>query len=139
MEKVENKEVEQYIKNTIASMIDSNKLFEKVYGRNFAKRRLAQNLKKVYTNEYKLDNLGYYFALRKIITICIFFAAHHPQPLPLRGQAAGEKHRAAAPLAADAGNPVRRLQTGRIEPFPQPVPLPCADRNRRGKRRMLWL
>ena len=70
MEKVENKEVEQYIKNTIASMIDSNKLFEKVYGRNFAKRRLAQNLKKVYTNEYKLDNLGYYFALRKIITIC---------------------------------------------------------------------
>lgn len=70
MEKVENKEVEQYIKNTIASMIDSNELFEKVYGKNFAKRRLAQNLKKVYTNEYKLDNLGYYFALRKIITIC---------------------------------------------------------------------
>ena len=30
MEKVENKEVEQYIKNTIASMIDSNKLFEKL-------------------------------------------------------------------------------------------------------------
>ena len=40
MEKVENKEVEQYIKNTIASMIDSNKLFEKLYGRNFAKMNI---------------------------------------------------------------------------------------------------
>lgn len=70
MEKVENKEVEQYIKNTISSMIDSNKLFEKVYGKNFAKRRLAQNLKKVYTNLYEIGRLGFYHNINKSITIC---------------------------------------------------------------------
>lgn len=50
MEKIENKEVEQYIKKDIALILESCEIFTKVYGKGFTKKRLNQNLKKVFIN-----------------------------------------------------------------------------------------
>lgn len=62
MEKVENIEIENYIRTYIPTIFDSSPLFKKVFGANFAKRRIEKNLSKVYTNEYH-DSIGGYFEI----------------------------------------------------------------------------
>ena len=62
MGKVENNEIENYIRTYIPTIFDSSPLFEKAFGANFAKRRIDENLSKVYTNEYH-RNMGGYFEI----------------------------------------------------------------------------
>ena len=47
MGKVENIEIENYIRTYIPTIFDSSPLFEKVFGANFAKRRIDEKLSKV--------------------------------------------------------------------------------------------
>lgn len=70
MEKIENKEVEQYIKKDIASILESCEIFTKVYGKGFAKKRLNQNLKKVYTNQFDSVLGGYLNSTKGELIIC---------------------------------------------------------------------
>ena len=47
---IENEEVKQFLLKYAAEKLDSNKLFSKTFGHNFAKKQLEMNLMTVYTN-----------------------------------------------------------------------------------------
>lgn len=70
MERIENLEVKQYLIAFSISKLQTCNLFTQTFGKNFAKRRLALNLDKVYTNKIHKKKLGYYTPNDSSITLC---------------------------------------------------------------------
>ncbi len=69
MSRQENQEIKEYLVNFAISHLENCDVFVKTFGKKFARKMLALNLEKVYTNE-KSDKGGYYDIKDFTITIC---------------------------------------------------------------------
>ena len=70
MERVKSERLKEYIVDFVASELNSYRLFTKVYGHKFVKKRLEINLDKAYVQEYNnKNNPGFYDLSDRSITI----------------------------------------------------------------------
>lgn len=69
-QRIENKDVDIYIRNLAISKLSNCKEFVEVFGKNFASKKVKLNMGKVYTNESRGDCGGYYNSADNSITIC---------------------------------------------------------------------
>lgn len=71
MSKVENNEVKEYIIESVSEYYENCELFVKCFGKGFARKKLEDNIKKVYTNNVnkKLGRKGRYKIVKKAIII----------------------------------------------------------------------
>ncbi len=70
MERVKSERLKEYIVDFVASKLNSYRLFTKVYGHKFVKKRLEINLDKAYVQEYNnKNNPGFYDLSDRSITI----------------------------------------------------------------------
>ncbi len=71
-EKTPNPKLKRYIVKFASKTLKNNKLFAKVFGKNFARSRLEKNIKSIYTNEQVSISgcVGYYDSKRKTVTLC---------------------------------------------------------------------
>jgi len=69
MGRIENPEVKEYLVDYVADYLEQSSLFTKVFGKKFARKKLATNVVKVFTNE--VNNVsGYYCFNDNTITLC---------------------------------------------------------------------
>lgn len=70
MERVKSQRLKEYIVDFVVSTLNSYRLFTKVYGHKFVKKRLEINLDKAYVQEYNnKNNPGFYDLSDRSITI----------------------------------------------------------------------
>lgn len=67
---VYNPEVQEFIYGFVQEQLDQYETFKKVYGEEFASKKLRENIRTVYTDEQKPSFAGYYIPLEKKLTIC---------------------------------------------------------------------
>lgn len=67
---VYNQEVKEKISQFIEQQLNEYEAFEKVYGKEFARKKLKKNIRSVYTNEQGTAFAGYYNVTDKALTIC---------------------------------------------------------------------
>lgn len=67
---VYNQEVKKKISQFIEQQLNEYEAFEKVYGKEFARKKLKKNIRSVYTNEQGTAWAGYYNRINKALTIC---------------------------------------------------------------------
>lgn len=70
MKKTENPEVKDYLIRFMINKTQQCELFTKVFGKDFARKKLATNLQTVYTNEYSRMRGGYHPHNEPSITLC---------------------------------------------------------------------
>ena len=70
MKKIENPEVRDYLIKFVINQTQKCELFTKVFGKDFARKKLAINLQTVYTNEFSRTLEGYHPFYEPSITIC---------------------------------------------------------------------
>lgn len=70
MKKIENPEVRDYLIKFMINQTQQCELFTKVFGKDFARKKLATNLQTVYTNEYSRMRGGYHPHNEPSITLC---------------------------------------------------------------------
>ena len=70
MSRVENPNLEKFIKNFVVNALENCNDFVKVYKKGFARRKIEDNVKHVFSNEYSKSNLGYHKSNESSITIC---------------------------------------------------------------------
>ena len=70
MSRVENPNLEKFIKNFVVNALEDCNDFVKVYKKGFARRKIEDNVKHVFSNEYSKTNLGYHKSSESSITIC---------------------------------------------------------------------
>ena len=70
MSRVENPNLEKFIKNFVVNALENCNDFVKVYKKGFARRKIEDNVKHVFSNEYSKTNLGYHKSSESSITIC---------------------------------------------------------------------
>lgn len=68
--KSESPEMQRYLKKYAVKTLNSCKAFVKVYGRDFASKRLEQNLKKVYVEGYNIFYGALYQSQEQSIILC---------------------------------------------------------------------
>ena len=71
-EKTENPEIKECIYKFVPQMLNSVRTFKKVFGKNFASKKIKQNIITVYTNEDGTAKgcSGYQCGEDKSITLC---------------------------------------------------------------------
>lgn len=67
---VYNPEVQEFIYGFVQEQLDQYETFKKVYGEEFASKKLRENIRTVYTDEQKPSAAGYYSPFEKRLTIC---------------------------------------------------------------------
>ena len=67
---VYNQEVKEKISQFIEQQLNEYEAFEKVYGKEFIRKKLKENIRSVYTNEQGTAWAGYYNGTNKALTIC---------------------------------------------------------------------
>ncbi len=72
VDRVENPILREYICNFVPNKLNQNKIFVKVFGKHFAKKRIKSEILTVYTDELpeKSGCDGYHDGIKKEITIC---------------------------------------------------------------------
>lgn len=70
MNKIENLEIKEYLIDFVTEKCQQCDLFSKVFGKNFAKYKLKQNIKKVYTNKFDENRAAYFANEGKYISFC---------------------------------------------------------------------
>lgn len=70
MSKIEDLEIKDYLIKFVIDTTKKSKLFTRVFGKDFASKRLKTNLSTVYTNEFSEYRSGYYSMDDHSITFC---------------------------------------------------------------------
>ena len=70
MGKMENPYIKKYLYESIPEKLNSNPIFVKIFGKDFAERKIRENISIVYTNEYNESYSGYYTSENNSITLC---------------------------------------------------------------------
>lgn len=70
MSRIENPNLEKFIKSFVVYTLEKCDIFRKVYKKGFAQKKLEDNVKHVFSNEYSATLLGYQTPQESSITIC---------------------------------------------------------------------
>lgn len=70
-ERIRNQEVREYVYKYIPEILNRNPIFVKVFGADFAKKRIKSEIYRVYTNENNKYCSGYHSGGERSITICL--------------------------------------------------------------------
>ena len=67
---MENEKLKQYLIEFVEETLNECDLFSRIYGKDFVRQRLEQNLKQVCTGIYSETSNGWYDFFEKSITLC---------------------------------------------------------------------
>lgn len=67
---MENEKIKQYLIEFVEKTLNQSDLFSRIYGKDFARQRLENNLKQVCTGVYSETASGWYDFFEKSITLC---------------------------------------------------------------------
>lgn len=70
MSRIENPNLEKFIKSFVVYTLEKCDIFRKVYKKGFAQKKLEDNVKHVFSNEYSATLFGYQTPTEGSITIC---------------------------------------------------------------------